>query len=49
MFVHDIDPSYPEDQQKLLNEIHNGKSKPYFNMTENELDEKFGQDIRPRC
>jgi hypothetical protein len=24
VFVHEIDPSYPKDQQQLLNEIHNG-------------------------
>lgn len=24
VFIHDIDPSYPEEQQEKLNEVHNG-------------------------
>jgi hypothetical protein len=47
VFVHDIDPSMggPEKQQ-VLNEIH---EKPYFKMTANELDKKYGVGVRPRC
>lgn len=28
VFIHDIDPSYPAEQQEKLNEVHNGPLPP---------------------
>ena len=48
VFLHDIDPSMGNDKkQEVLNEIHNRPD--YMTMTEEELDEKYGKGVRPRC
>lgn len=43
VFIHEIDPSYPEYQQEKLNEVHAGSSSPLHS-------KKPGQSVSvPRC
>ena len=44
VFIHEIDPSFPQEQQETLNEAHHGSNEPAFTMP------LVGQNgITPRC
>jgi hypothetical protein len=54
VFIHDIDPSYPPEQQEALNEAHNGPKSnlPLYmqkGVTAAQLDAEYGVGVRPRC
>lgn len=54
VFIHDIDQSYPAEQQTALNAAHAtpAKTKPLYmdvTATQAQLDAEYGVGIRPRC